>query len=161
MGVDAQKMARSQVLAEFKDDPLMNGKAIRKTLLETASIDNPEVYLQTDPAPNPELLAKLAELEIKKMAAKAQTLVQISQAIKNMADADSKVQEPYMHWVRLNMDQLKNEYEAIGGGNAPNEAGNPADAGGIEPGAMGGMAAPPNNAGISPIPGGLPDQFAA
>jgi chaperonin GroES len=161
MVVDAQKMARAQVLAEFKDDPLLNGKEIRKRLLEAAGIENPDDILKSDPAPNPEMIARVAELEIKALAAKADVLVKISQAIKNMADADAKVMEPFQQWAALQLQQVKNEYEHLAASNeaqgaATGAAGNP----GTDPGNMGPMAPAPGNEGAPPLPPGLSSAVA-
>lgn len=156
MVVDAQKMARTQVLAEFKDDPLMNGLAIRKRILEAAGIENAEEILKTDPAPNPELIARAAELQIKTVEAKAKTLVAISQAIKNMAEADAKVMEPFQTWAQIQLQGIKNEYDALANSGqqdaaAPVPPGNAPGGPGADAGGMGGMAPPSGDGGVPPL----------
>jgi chaperonin GroES len=144
MVVDAQRMARVDVLAQFKDDPMMNGRAIRKRFLEAANIENPEEVLEEKPAPNPEMIAKLAELELKKISAMADVMVKVSQAIKNMADADAKVQEPFIAWVETQMQGIKNEVDRIQG----NQSAGAGSGAGTDAGAMGAMAPSPGNAGL-------------
>jgi chaperonin GroES len=163
MVVDAQKMARTDVLMQFKDDPLMNGKAIRQRALEAAGIENAEELLEVDPAPNPDLAIKTAQLALQTISAKADVLVKISQAIKNMAEADAKVMEPFQQWAQIQLAQVKNEYDHIAnqteaGADQPEGA---AQGQGIDPGLMGAMAPPPGNEGAAPIPGGLPGAAAA
>jgi hypothetical protein len=163
MVVDAQKMARTDVLMQFKDDPLMNGKAIRQRALEAAGIENAEELLEVDPAPNPDLAIKTAQLALQTISAKADVLVKISQAIKNMAEADAKVMEPFQQWAQIQLAQVKNEYDHIAnqteaGADQPEGA---AQGQGIDPGLMGAMAPPPGNEGAPPIPGGLPGAAAA
>lgn len=152
MVVDAQRMARTQVLAEFKDDPLCNGLEIRKRIFEAAGITDIEKVIKGDPAPNPELMLKASELEIKMMGAKVGVLVGLSQVFKNLADADAKVMEPFMQWQQIQLQGIKNEYDAI---NAKS-AGNPAGGAGNEPGGLPGMEVPPANANSQALPPGLP-----
>lgn len=159
MVVDAQKMARTDVLAQFKDDPLMNGKAIRKRILEAATIENPEEVMETEPAPNPDLLLQLAEMERKRLIDKADFMVKVTQALKNMADADSKVNEPFQNWAAMQMQGLQNEYERNESQSEPADGPEgPGGGEGADPGPMGDMAAPPDDQGATPLPGGLPGQ---
>ena len=158
MVVDAQKMARVNVPAQFKDDPLLNGKEIRRRIIEASGVEDGEKILAVEPAPNPELMARMAEIEIKKIAAKAQVLVNISQAIRNMADADAAVTAPFNQWVALQMQQVKNEYEHLAeqpGSESPDAGGSPAGNQGVDPGGMGAMAAPSGVESAPPLPFGL------
>lgn len=126
MVVEAQKLARTQVLAEFKDDPAFDGREIRKRVIEAAGIENSEKLLNGQPAPNPELLLQTGELEIKRMVAKSQVIANIAQAVKSMAEADAKVNEPFTEWLNGQMENLKNEIDgqqANSGGSQGSDAG--------------------------------------
>lgn len=113
MVVDAQRMARTQVLAEFKDDPLCDGLEIRRRIFEAASIDNIDKILKGDPAPNPELMLKASELEIKMMGAKVGVLVGLSTVFRNMAEADAKVMEPFIQWQQQQLQAIQQDFDAI------------------------------------------------
>lgn len=157
MVVDAQKMARTQVLAEFKDDPMMNGLEIRKRILDAAAIDDPDEVLKGEPAPNPEMLAKVAELKIRELEARTRFMVGFTQSLKNLADADAAVAAPFQQWAAMQMQQVQNEYErtvAAGSGSpAENAPGGPAGGAGTDGGPVGAMAPPPGNEGVPPILG--------
>jgi chaperonin GroES len=113
MVVDAQRMARTQVLAEFKDDPLCDGIEIRRRIFEAASIPDLDKILKTKQDTNPELILQAAELELKSMDIKAGVLLKISQALNNMAQADAKVIEPMQTWTQIQLTGLQNEYDRL------------------------------------------------
>lgn len=113
MVADAQRMARSEFLMQFKDDPMLNGLEIRKRALVAANIENVEALLIMKPAPNPEVMLKTVELELKAVTARAQALVYMTQAIKNLAEADAKVMEPFQTWAVESLGLMKGEMDAI------------------------------------------------
>jgi chaperonin GroES len=113
MVVDAQRMARAQVLAEFKDDPLCNGIEIRRHIFQAAGIPDVEMFLKTEKDTNPELILQAAELELKSMDIKAGVLLKIAQALNNMAQADAKVVEPMQTWTQIQLTGLQNEYDRL------------------------------------------------
>lgn len=160
MVVDAQRMARTQVLAEFKDDPLCDGLEIRRRIFEAASITDIDKVLKPNPAPNPEILVKMAELELKGIASKANMLLTLSLVIKNMADADAKVMEPFMQWQQTQLEGIKNEYDQFtskdGGSSGGASTGGPPGGPGIDGGSVPGLEAPSGEQGGAPLPGGLP-----
>jgi chaperonin GroES len=159
MVVDAQRMARTQVLAEFKDDPLCDGIEIRRRIFEAASISDVDKILKTKQDTNPELMLRAAELELKSMDIKAGVLLKIAQALNNMAQADAKIVEPMQTWTQIQLTGLQNEYDRL---NQSDGQGGPAGGSpGVQPAGLSGMAPSPDDAGgASLLPGlpGSPDQ---
>lgn len=162
MVVDAQRMARTQVLAEFKDDPLCDGIEIRRRIFEAASIADVDKILKTQQDSNPELILKAAELELKSIDIKAGVLLKISQALNNMAQADAKIMEPMQTWTQLQLTGLQNEYDRLSSSAKPDGQGGPAPgSAGVRPEGLPGMApSPDDTGGASLLPGlpGGPDQ---
>ena len=143
--VDAQKMARTQVLGEFKDDPMMDGLEIRRRMLEAANIEKPDKILSGKPAPNPQLAIQAGQLEIQRMVAKAQALSFMSQAIKNLADADATVAAPFNQWMVEQIKGLQNVIEqGSAGANSSDQQPSPD-----------GLAPAPSDQGGAPISAGL------
>lgn len=143
MVVDAQKLARAEVLGQFKDDPMMNGREIRLAMLRAANIEDPEKYLAGDPAPNPEMLVKAGQLEINRMVAKSEVIKNIAAATKLMAEADEKVTAPFTEWMRTQIERLQNAVEGTGSTTGSAEA---------QPGANGSAPSPSGDGGDSPVP---------
>lgn len=62
---DMQKLGQAEFLTQFRDDPMMNGLEIRKRQLRAANIENVDQLINPNPAPNPAVMAKMAELSLK------------------------------------------------------------------------------------------------
>ncbi len=62
---DMQKLGQAAFLGQFRDDPHMNGVEIRKRELSAANIPNIDKLINPNPAPNPVIVAKMAELSLK------------------------------------------------------------------------------------------------
>lgn len=76
---DAQKLARAQFLAQFRQDPLMNPKEINRRMLEAAQIEDiPAVFAQQPPGPDPAALKIAHEAKVEEenlaLATRKQTL---------------------------------------------------------------------------------------
>jgi chaperonin GroES len=149
MVVDAVKLARAQFLMGFANDPMMNGLEIRRRALEAASIEDIDKILQPKPAPNPELIAKMAEMELKMIEVKASALMKMASAIKMLAEADEKVMEPFIEWAKTQMQMMEQQVDAIG---RPNPGRDQGTNGGNVPG----LETPPGNQGGVPVLQGLP-----
>ena len=162
MVVDAQRMARTQVLAEFVNDARCDGKEILRRIFEAANISDIDKIIKAQPDTNPELILQAAELELRAVDVKAGVLLKISQALKNMAEADAKVVEPMQMWTQIQMQGLQNEYERLNA--KPNGPGGSASGSeGAGSGADAGMEAPPMQPGgipVLPRPPGGPDKAA-
>lgn len=111
MVVDAQRMAHSQLLEAFKDDPMCDGREIRRRMFEAAGIEKAEILLTGKPAPNPQLAIETMKLNLERPVKQAQVLELVSRAIKNLAEADAKVVEPFMAWMN---ESIKGVSDAAG-----------------------------------------------
>lgn len=61
-----QKLARAEYLAQFMDDPYLDGNEVRRRMFEAANIDDMDMLFAKEQAPDPAVLLKADELEIKK-----------------------------------------------------------------------------------------------
>lgn len=144
MVVEAQRLARSEVLAQLKDDPMMNGMEIRKNMLESAQIPAPEKFLAGAPAPDPKLeLEKQREAREAEESRARQFLI-YAQALKAMADADKATVEPFILWAQEQMRTLSDVTN-----------GNSAGGAGAQPSANAGAQASPRDAGDPALSAGL------
>jgi chaperonin GroES len=144
MVVDAQKLARAEVLGQFKDDPMMNGREIRLSMLRAANIEDPDKYLAGDPAPNPEMIVAAGQLEINRMVAKSEVIKNIATALKAMAEADEKVTAPFSPWITAQIGGLQSAVEGTNGSTQGNT--------GAQPGANGSTPSPSGDAGDPALP---------
>jgi chaperonin GroES len=153
MVVDAQRMARAQVLAEFKDDPSMNGMEIRKRILEAGNIEAPEKILSGQPAPNPDLILATGKLELERMVAKAQSFKFLAEAIKAMAEADEKSAGPFMAYATKQLELLQQNGSQDQNGNpgasAPGNPGNQPAGDAVAPPPSGDAGNPALSAGLA------------
>lgn len=170
---DMQRMGMAQFLMQFAGDPHFNGLEIRRRVLEAAHIEKIETLLVTQPPPNPELVAKVAELEIKRAREKAAELKDLAQSILYFAQADKVVGDSHLAWVASQLEGWKAHFESAqagqgeGGENgAPPMPGAPKPPPGpppgpsdSHPGAIPGNAPPPGVA--SPTLPGAPPMSGA
>jgi hypothetical protein len=85
---DRVKMAKAQVLMSHNGDPLVNQVEIRKREFEAAGItDIPALMQVPAPPPDPEGLAKTAELEIKQTSAAADVRAKDALTAKTLIEA--------------------------------------------------------------------------
>lgn len=142
MVVDVQAMARSQFLQQFLNDPLLDGVEIRKRMLTAANIPGAESLIKPqNNTPSPMELLEMAKVETQRIAARAAALRDTSAAVKNLAEADAKVMEPFMAWAQAQLNFIQGSLD-VQGNQAPT---------------IPGMEAPPGNASIPPISAGRPD----
>ena len=90
-----QKLARAEYLAQFMNDPFLDGNEVRRRMFEAANIDDMDMLFAKQQAPDPAMLAKADELEIDKgklaidaNKAIAQIALWEAQGIKAIADAE-------------------------------------------------------------------------
>jgi len=152
MVADVQKLSRAEFLGTFKDDPLLDQKEVRRRMLEAASIPDIDKLIKPQDEVNPELIFRTMEAELKMMAVKADVIQKISASIKNLADADATVTEPFHQWAQLEWKSMQDRINELSsnGGQAGNPSGNP----GANPGAIPGMEASPGQPGLPPMAGG-------
>ena len=96
MITDIQKLAKSQLLFQFKDDPRCNGNAIVRRIFETANLEDIDTLVPENQPPNPfsilELQLKQAELAsavTTQQKDHAQSILYLMQARKAAAEADN------------------------------------------------------------------------
>jgi chaperonin GroES len=170
MVTDMQRLGRAQFLMQFKDDPLFDPLAIRLEVLKAAMIPNAERFLAPQPPPNPALMLKGRELDIRQSREVAAAVTDmhrmessrirdIAQATLFLAQARKLDSDLDLSWVEHQLERMKAEAEIYANSGAQQAAGNtgaqgaPPAPGGAGPGPIQPMAPPPGNA---PLPGPVP-----
>ena len=115
MITDMQKLGRSQILFQVKDDPLLNKKEIYQRMFDAAQIDRVEDVFA--PPPNPQITQQLAAMAMEEKQAelgrlRAAELKDNSQAYLNMAMAASKASGPQMDWINAQLRVMELHIEA-------------------------------------------------
>ena len=117
MITDMQKLARSQILLGFKDDPTINQHEIRMRLFEAANFDRIEDLFAPPTPPSPEAMMAaqmemaLKQAELGKMRAAEQK--DTTQAYLNLAMARAKASGPEEQMIANQLDYLRLHIEAI------------------------------------------------
>lgn len=153
---DMQKLARAEFLTQFAGDPDFNPKAIKRRVLEAASIDRIDEVMTDQPPPPPEAIlaesnAKRNEAEIIKMAAEVrhketQIAETIAKAVKAIAEAEAAEAGPQLTQYKTELDALMKL------ATTPRETANgKTDGGGVRP-----VAPAPINPEGAPVLAGLP-----
>lgn len=160
MVADVQRIARSEFLMQFKDDPMFDGRELRRRGLEAAQIEKVDELLpDKSNEPDPALLAQIAELELRNVEVKAKAMNQLADMWKKLAEADEIIEAPFREWLRDQIAITQQQVEALnGGGSGPGGAGGNQQR---QPGAVPGMAASSSVAGGAPLPGGPPGASSA
>ena len=173
MVTDMQRLGRAQFLMQFKDDGMFDGRKIRLQVLEAAMIPNGAQFLVDQPTPNPQLMLKSRELDIRQAretmdihlrGAHDQALMirEVAQAELALAQARKLDNDAQLGWVEQHLGALKLYVDAAlgasgsgqGAGGTGGSAGGPA---GNQPGAVQPVA-PPSGVGApaGALPAGLP-----
>ncbi len=147
MVADVQKLSRAEFLSGFKDDPRLDGKEILRRMFEAASITDIDKLIKQQEDTNPELMMKIGELELKQMAAKATAIREMSTAVKNLAEADATVMEPFHQWMMTQFKAMQDRINELGSNDPTGNQG--ANPGGVQP-----MEAPPGNGGLQAMVAG-------
>ncbi len=165
---DIQQMARANFLLQFANDPFFDGLEIRRRALEAANIPGASKLLRAQPLPNPEIIAKQAELhlralresgdlDIRRSRDKAAEVRDLAQSILALAQARKADHDVDLGWIDRNLKALEIQLDALTAGGSE---GNPGGAASGAPGPVGpglpGMAASPGLGGVPPVPGGFP-----
>ena len=69
---EMQKLGQAQFLQQYENDPMFKGIEIRRRALKAANIPQIEQLLNLNPPPNPAIMAKMMELQIKMNSLKMQ-----------------------------------------------------------------------------------------
>ncbi len=162
-----QQMARANFQLQFVNDPWCDGREIRRRAFEAAAIPDIDKILMKQQAPNPEILAKAAELHIRaehesrELAIrgsrdKAAEIRDLSQAILYLAQAKKAEADVDGGWIDRNLELLKVQLDALnaGSGGTPSPAAAPP--GGPVGSGLSGVAPSPGLGGGLAVPGGLP-----
>lgn len=120
MVTDMQRMARAQFLQSYQNDPDMDRVKIKKRVFEAAQIEDAEELFAKEQPPNPEILAITAELELKGekikaevASAKAQQIKDMSQAVLNLAKADTENAAAPLEWTAQQIELLRLHMERL------------------------------------------------
>jgi chaperonin GroES len=141
---DMQKMARANFMLQFKDDPWCDGREIRRRAFEAAAIPEVDKVLLDKPAPNPEAMAKAAELnlraqhekrelDIRQSHEEALKIAELANAVLRLAQARKADAEVDQQWIDLQITNLKAQVDALTANALPGAS----NAGGGAPGAAG------------------------
>ena len=146
---DMQRAAKAQFLQGFMGNPMIDQPELTQRILDAAQIEDVDKLLAKQQPPNPELIAKAAEMELKGRetegkieSMKAQQVKDITAAILNLANANKVAGEGELAWIEQHIDAYRAQSEALmqpAGGGAEGED------------AMGGLS--PRR--IGPPPGGI------
>jgi chaperonin GroES len=158
---DRVKMAKAQILMAHNGDPLINQQEIRKRELEAAGIDNVKALLDVPEAPPPpEAVKAMADVENETMKAKAEvrskdaaTAASLIAAAKSAYELGSLIGDPNLQTFATEMFSdaqalASAVVQAMQGG----ANGQPA----MPPGGVPAMGGEPADAGLPPVPEGLP-----
>lgn len=151
MVADALKVARGQFLMQFANDPLCDGIEIRRRVLEAGGIEKIDTILKGQPAPNPEMLAKAAELELKGIATRAAAVKDYALGLKALAEVDALIAEDQRLWIQTQLETIRTQIDAsAAAAGQPSAPGNP----GANGAGMGDVAPSPGDQGVSALPPG-------
>lgn len=151
---DMQKLGRAQFLLGFANDPLFDGLVLRRRVLDAALIEKPEELLVKEPPPNPELIAKAAELETRAERTKAEAVKDYAQAYLFMAQVSQLTDAAHLQWSQHMLEIFRARMEALTNVKEGQEEGS--DGGGLPA-----MEAPPGDQVPIPVPTGLSQGPAA
>jgi chaperonin GroES len=189
MVADAQRVARAQYLFEIgKENPHVNMEEATRRAFDAGNIERVDDLI-AKPGPDPQMLATIAELELKQIQVKAQAIQALSAAVKNLSDAHAQdtntelgvetakkqselagKEQEFASWA---MQQVALMQQAIEGLNGNGKDGTGEGAGEGDSGAAGGSAANPQpgqlplmegapaNSGLASLSDGLPGGAAA
>ena len=147
MVADMQKLSRAEFLANLKDDPRVDGKEVLKRMMQAASIPDVDKIVKEQEDVNPELLFRIGEAEAKQLATRADCVLKLTAAMKNMAEADSKVMEPFYQWATMQLQFIQERMNALSEQSSGGAGGNQ----GSQPGGLPAMAPPPGIPGAPPL----------
>lgn len=121
---DMQKMATANFLLTFANDPHFDPMEIRARVLKAGKIEHIERLLKAPP-PNPEIMHKAMELQIKAERDKAAELKDLAQAILFFAQADKLVGDLHLAWSTQQLQGWQAQFEAHAAGGATGPDGTP------------------------------------
>ena len=163
MVTDMQRLGRAQFLLGFKDDPRIDGRAVIIEAFIAAMIQQPQRFMVQQPAPDPKVMLKSRELDIRQAREqadlqlrathdKAMIVREIAQAELFLAQARKLDNDAQLDWVEQHLSVLRSQvdaYTALSAAANPAAGSNsgggasPGPAQGANPGAVGAMAPPP------------------
>lgn len=106
---DMQELAKAQFLQPYQQDPFCDPMEVRRRIFTAAKIPDIDKVLREPESPpiDPKVLAMADELQIKAMIGKADALLKMTGAMKNLADVDATVGETHMGWINTEMDRVR------------------------------------------------------
>lgn len=125
---DAQRLARAQLLHEYKDDPLCNPLEIRRRIFQAANVEEIDKIIpdKMPPQPPPPLVVfegiRVHQEGLKTASTirlqRAQELSYIAGAIKAMTEAKKTASEDQQQWVQGQLDVLQQLMASVSQGAA-------------------------------------------
>ena len=114
MTTDMQRLGRANLLATFKDDPLVNQREVRLRILEAANIERID-DLMAPPDPNAAILAQFAMAKAQAELGRERAAEQKdqTQAFLNLALARSKASGPEEAFIDKQLEFLRLQIEAV------------------------------------------------
>lgn len=124
MVTDMQRLGQAQFLMAFKDDLRVNGQAIILEAFTAANISRPARFLAQQPAPDPKVLLKNRELDIRQAREamdlqiraahdKAMMVREIAQAELFLAQARKLDNDIQIDWVEQHLQRLRDQVDAF------------------------------------------------
>ena len=124
MVTDMQRLGQAQFLAAFKDDPRVNGRAVLIDIFRAANISRPERLMAQAPAPDPKMILKARELDIRQAREqtdlqlrafhdKAMVVREIAQAELFLAQARKLDNDIQIDWVEQHLQRLRDQVDAF------------------------------------------------
>ncbi|MDO8595214.1 MAG: hypothetical protein Q7R45_01185, partial [Sulfuricaulis sp.] len=142
---DMQRLAHAQFLQGYQNDPLCNPFEIRHRVFEAAQTEDIDKIINSNPPPNPDLIAKAADLELRGQSERVKQIKDLAQAVLYIAQADKAQNSQDIEWAGHQMQVVKFMVESLTGQ-------------GAQQGAAGGPAGLEPPGGPAPGPGGTPGE---
>lgn len=115
---DMQRLAHAQFLQGYQNDPLCNPYEIRKRVFDAAQTADVDKILNPNPPPNPDIVAKAAELELRAQSERVKQIKDLAQAVLYISQADAQQGDHEIKWANTQLSAVKFMVEALTGENA-------------------------------------------
>lgn len=133
---DTQQLIRAEALKEFLYKPKIANEEILLEIFKAMKMENPERFIAPD-VPDPMIKLKAIELALRSIEVKSKSVLNMSAAVKNLAEADAIVVEQMQGWINSQLETMRFQIDALSSveSEANQDAGLPALPGPQGPGA--------------------------
>lgn len=142
---DMQKLARAEGLKEFANDRYVDGREVRRRILDAMKVEDIDKVLLPKPPPDPAAQAQAIEFALREVEIRAKALANMAAAVESLARADVMVDENMRGWLTVQLEGLRAEMEMLSNGGRSQAPG--PDGGGLQA-----LAAPPGNGAGAAVP---------